>query len=137
MKNLLTGIAETCIYATNLEEAEIFYTEILGLETIMKEEGRHVFFKCGDDMLLLFNPDHTRKKQTDMDGNLVPLHGASGAVHVAFSVQPDAFEKVKKKLKKQDVTIESEISWPNSSQSFYFRDPAGNSLEIITSDMWK
>lgn len=137
MKNLITGIAETCIYATNLEETESFYTDILEFETVMKEEGRHVFFKCGDDMLLLFNPDHTRNKQTDMDGDPVPLHGASGAVHVAFSVQPDAFEKVKEKLKNQDVTIESEIDWPNSSRSFYFRDPAGNSLEIITSDMWK
>lgn len=134
---MLNGIAETCIYATNLDETEQFYEEVLGFEVIMKEENRHVFFKCGDDMLLLFNPDHTRNKQTDVDGNPVPLHGARGSVHVAFSVEPASFEDVKNQLKENDITIESEISWPNQSRSFYFRDPAGNSLEVITSDMWK
>lgn len=134
---MLNGIAETCIYAANLDETECFYRDVLNLNIIMKEENRHVFFKCGDDMLLLFNPHHTRKKQTDVDGNPVPLHGATGPVHIAFSVEPDAFNSVKDQLRKHGVTIESEISWPNNSHSFYFRDPAGNSLEIITSNMWK
>ncbi|SRR6056297_375634 len=134
---MLTGIAETCLYATNLDEAEEFYSEILKLEVVMKEKDRHVFFKCGDGMLLVFNPDHTRNKLTDMEGSPVPLHGASGAVHVAFSVGPEAFDGVKKYLTEKNITIESEINWPNQSRSFYFRDPAGNSLEVITSDMWK
>lgn len=137
MQELLTGIAETCLYATNLNEAEEFYSEILKLDVVMKEKNRHVFFKCGDNMLLVFNPDHTRNKQTDVDGEPIPLHGASGSVHVAFSVEPDTFEDVKEYLKENDITIESEISWPNHSRSFYFRDPAGNSLEVITSDIWK
>lgn len=134
---MINGIAETCLYAKNLEETARFYSEVLGFEIIMKEENRHVFFKCIDDMLFLFNPDHTRKKLTEVDGHPVPLHGATGSIHVAFSVSKNSYEQVKEQLKEQEVTIESEISWPNKSRSFYFRDPAGNSLEIITSEMWK
>jgi len=134
---MLKRIAETCIYATNLEETERFYREVLDLEVVMKEDNRHVFFKCGDDMLLLFNPDHTRNEQTDVGGKLVPLHGATGSVHVAFSVEPNSFHSVKEDLKTHGIPVESEISWPNGSHSVYFRDPAGNSLEVVTENMWK
>lgn len=133
---MIKGVAETCLYATNLEEAEGFYSEILGLELVLKEEARHLFFRAGDDMLLIFNPHHTKNKQTDVDGNLVPLHGATGSVHVAFSVKPEDYTVLKHSLQNYGVAIESEISWPNSSRSFYFRDPANNSLEVLTEDMW-
>jgi len=129
-------IAETCLYAENLEEIESFYTEILGLEVIMKEENRHIFFKCGDSMLLVFNPEHTLNIQTEMDGSPIPLHGAKGPGHLAFGVAPDEFEPLKSDLRKKSIPIESEVDWPNKSRSFYFRDPANNSLEIITNDMW-
>jgi len=134
---VIKGIAETCLYAKNLDETAKFYEEVLGFEIFMKEENRHVFFNCGDDRLFLFNPDHTRKKLTDVDGQAVPLHGATGSIHVAFSVSENSYDQIKEHLKDHEVTIESEISWPNKSRSFYFRDPAGNSLEIITSEMWK
>lgn len=129
-------IAETCLYANNLEEIESFYSEVLGLEIVMKEENRHIFFKCGDSMLLIFNPEHTLNVQTEMDGNPIPLHGTKGPGHLAFGVSPDEFEPLKEDLRKKNVPIESEVDWPNRSRSFYFRDPANNSLEIITNDMW-
>lgn len=134
---MLNAIAETCLYATNLAETGKFYSEVLGFDIVMKEDGRHFFFKCGDSMLLLFNPDHTLHKQTDVHGDPVPLHGASGPIHIAFSVDPGNYHAIKIHLKKHGVPIESEVSWPNESQSFYFRDPANNSLEIITGKMWK
>ena len=133
---MLNGVAETCLYATNLSETGEFYSEVLDLPIVMKEDGRHYFFKCGDSMLLLFNSDHTLYNQTDVDGKPVPLHGATGPVHVVFSVDPGNFKNITKHLKEHNVAIESEISWPNKSRSLYFRDPAGNSLEVITSDMW-
>ena len=134
---MLKGIAETCMYATNLEETECFYREVLDFEVVMKEENRHVFFKCGDDMLLLFNPEHTGNKQTDVDGSKIPLHGAMGAVHIAFSVEPNTFNTLKEHLLAHGISIESEVKWPNHSLSLYFRDPAGNSLEVVTENMWK
>ena len=40
-------------------------------------------------------------------------------------------------LRQQGVAIEAEISWPSGGYSIYFRDPAGNSLELATPQMWK
>ena len=133
---MLQGIAESCLYAKNLEETERFYRDVLDLEIVMKEDGRHVFFRCGDDMLLIFNPDHTANTQTDVNGEPVPLHGATGAGHLAFSVAIEQYETIRDKLVGRGVSIESEIEWPNNSRSFYFRDPAGNSLEVVTTNMW-
>ena len=73
---MLNGIAETCIYAANLNETKRFYRDVLNLDVIMKEEERHVFFNCGDDMLLMFNPHHTRR--TDIDGNPVQTEQLAG-----------------------------------------------------------
>jgi catechol 2,3-dioxygenase-like lactoylglutathione lyase family enzyme len=34
------------------------------------------------------------------------------------------------------VAIEQEMDWPRGGRSFYFRDPAGNSLELATPKIW-
>jgi catechol 2,3-dioxygenase-like lactoylglutathione lyase family enzyme len=34
------------------------------------------------------------------------------------------------------ITIEAEVTWPNGGRSLYFRDPAGNSLEIASPSIW-
>jgi hypothetical protein len=34
------------------------------------------------------------------------------------------------------VAIEHEATWPRGGRSFYFRDPAGNSLELATPRIW-
>ena len=38
------GILETALYVADLDAAERFYGEVMGLERIAKVEGRHVFF---------------------------------------------------------------------------------------------
>lgn len=130
----LKNIIETCLYAENLKEAEHFYANILKLKLIGSEEGRHLFFKCGEGMLLIFNPNHTQNNQTQVNGELIPLHGATGDGHIAFSVED--YDQWKEWLQQNDVEIESIVEWPNGVESFYFRDPAGNSLEILQGDIW-
>ncbi|PID38725.1 MAG: lactoylglutathione lyase [Proteobacteria bacterium] len=34
------------------------------------------------------------------------------------------------------VEIESEVDWPRGGRWFYFRDPAGNCLEIAMPSIW-
>ena len=53
------GILETVIYAADLDAAERFYGEVLGFEVFVKVEGRHVFYRCGNQMLLIFDPVST------------------------------------------------------------------------------
>jgi catechol 2,3-dioxygenase-like lactoylglutathione lyase family enzyme len=45
----------------------------------------------------------------------------------------DAWED---KLKAAGVAIESRVQWPSGARSFYFRDPAGNSLECAEASLW-
>ncbi len=54
-------ILETVLYARDLAAAEDFYGRVLGLKLQVKNEGRHIFFKLEKEMLLIFNPDATRK----------------------------------------------------------------------------
>lgn len=130
----IKNIIETCLYAENLKEAEHFYANILKLKLIGSEEGRHLFFKCGEGMLLIFNPNHTQSNQTRVNGDIIPLHGAKGDGHIAFSVED--YDQWKEWLQQNNVEIESIVEWPNGVESFYFRDPMGNSVEILQGDIW-
>jgi catechol 2,3-dioxygenase-like lactoylglutathione lyase family enzyme len=58
-------VLETSLHAQNLDAAELFYTRVLGLEVYSRVEDRHVFFRCGSAMLLVFNPDKTEQEQND------------------------------------------------------------------------
>ena len=126
-------ILETCLYVDDLEAAEQFYTNVVGLTFVSREEGRHLFFRCGDRMLLLFNPDETDDRTPD---DTIPPHGAKGPGHVAFSIRPDELQGWRDHLKSHSVEIETEVEWGTRGRSLYFRDPSGNSLEVGPRSMW-
>jgi len=130
------AILETCLCADDLPAARQFYENLFDLEVIDYQPERNLFFRCGDGMLLLFNPAHTSVIQTEVDGQPIPLHGTTGAGHVAFRVPPEEIGQWREKLNAARVEIESEVRWPNGALSLYFRDPAGNSLELATPDLW-
>ncbi len=130
------GILETSLYCMDLAAAERFYGGILGLEPIGRQEGRHLFFRCGEGVLLIFDPERTRREQTEVGGALVPLHGANGAGHCAFRVREAELDAWRDRLSAAGVGIESEIAWPRGGRSLYVRDPAGNSIELATSGIW-
>lgn len=124
-------ILETAMYASDVDAAERFYRDVLGLPVDSKAVGRHVFFRCGDAMLLVFNPAVTAVKEGD-----VPAHGARGPGHVAFAVENGELEPWLERLADQGVEIEASVDWPGGGQSIYFRDPAGNSIELTTPSIW-
>lgn len=130
-------ILETCLCADDLDAARRFYENLFGLEVIDFQPDRNLFFRCGSSMLLLFNPEHTSVIHTSVDGQPIPLHGTTGAGHVAFRVPADEIDQWRDKLGSAGVTIESEVRWPNGALSLYFRDPAGNSLELASPDLWE
>lgn len=124
-------VVETCLYSDDLEAMELFYSQILGLRMIAKEIGRHVFFLVGpSSVLLIFKPGAT------IHGHLLPAHGATGPGHVALGVREELLDKWAMHLKSQGIPIEKEQSWPAGGHSIYFRDPAGNSVELITPHVW-
>lgn len=126
----LGGIHEAALYVTDLRRDERFWRR-LGLQPVARKEGRHVFLRAGRDMLLLFDAAAAR------EGGAVPAHGAEGAGHVALDV-PDAaaLEAWRAHLGEAGVAVEHEQEWPSGGLSVYFRDPSGNSVELITRGSW-
>jgi hypothetical protein len=53
------SVLESSLYCPDLDGAERFYRDVLGLEVVARQVGRHVFLRCGEGMVLLFNPDAT------------------------------------------------------------------------------
>ena len=134
-----SGILETVLSAADLDAAETFYVNVLGFQLHSKVPGRHIFFRCGDQMLLIFNPAETMKGPPP--GALpVPPHGlpaASGAGHICFRASADEITHWRTQLERAGVAIESDFIWPASGgRSIYFRDPAGNSLEFAEPKIW-
>ncbi len=129
-----TQVLETCLYVDDLAAAEGFYTRVFGLTLISRVEGRHVFFRCGDGVFLLFNP--ARTIQPDTAGLGVPTHGAHGPGHAAFAMRHEDVDAWREHLRQNGVDIEKEIAWPGGGYSLYFRDPAGNSVELATPKTW-
>jgi catechol 2,3-dioxygenase-like lactoylglutathione lyase family enzyme len=125
----ITGILETVLYVNDIDRAEHFYREVMCLTQIGKEPGRHVFFRVGSGVLLLFLAERTRQTRS------LPPHGADGEIHVCFTVSPVEYEIWKRRIQEQGLDILQETEWPRG-RSFYFRDPDGNLLELANADIW-
>lgn len=130
------GILETVLYAPDLVAAEQFLTGVVGLAVHSREAERYVFFRCGDGMLLVFNPDYTITQDKSIGGGFIPTHGGKGPGHAAFRIAESEIEPWRHRLAAAGVSIETEVRWPQGGHSIYFRDPAGNSLELATPAMW-
>lgn len=129
------GILETVLYARNLQAIEDFYRRVLGLEPFAAVHARHVFYRYGPQMLLIFNPDVTRIPPAP-DALPVPPHGAEGDGHVCFRASAEDIAAWRTRLETLDVTIEADFEWPRGGRSIYFRDPAGNCLEFAEPRIW-
>jgi catechol 2,3-dioxygenase-like lactoylglutathione lyase family enzyme len=103
---------------------------------ITRDPVRQVFFRCGPSVLLFFNAAETEARARAVSGSPVPTHGTRGPGHLAFRVAPGSRQDWRDHLATHGVPIESEIDWPGGGWSIYFRDPAGNSLEVATASLW-
>ncbi len=126
----LSKIFETVLYAEDLAAAERFYHEALGLEVI-ERNNLTVVFRCGGGVLLIFDP---RKSAAPARG--VPSHGATGVGHVAFAAKSKDLPAWREQLRQAGVSIEREVDWDEGGCSIYFRDPAGNVVELAPPTIW-
>ena len=135
MSAVPSHILETAVYVDDLGAAEAFYGGLLGLEMIGRAPGRHVFFRCGAGVLLVFDPAAT--EVVDPSARIaVPPHGARGPGHLCFAAEPLGIEGWRERLAELGIEVEAEVTWPGGGRSLYFRDPAGNSLEIAEARIW-
>ena len=90
-----------------------------------------VFRVNAEQVLIIFDPAVTRA-----DDTMVPAHGCEGAGHTAFSIEPATLAEWRQSLIGHQVQIEREVDWPRGGRSIYFRDPAGNSIELVAGPLW-
>ena len=129
------GVLETVLYATDLDRTEAFWREALGMVPFSKLPGRQLFYRCGDQVLLIFNPDETVKPPRDARLP-VPPHGARGEGHVCFRASAAELDAWKAHLEGKGIAIEADFVWPSGGRSIYFRDPAGNCIELAEPKIW-
>jgi catechol 2,3-dioxygenase-like lactoylglutathione lyase family enzyme len=128
----LTAVLETVLYYNAAEEDEVerFYRYVLGLRRVSRFDDGMVF-RLGEGLLLLFDAGKTSARPNERS-----RHGAVGATHTCFLAATGEYERWKEVLAAAGATIDEEIAWKSGIRSFYFRDPAGNLLEIAERDLW-
>ncbi len=120
------GLHHFAIVCRDVEETVRFYQGVLGFPLTDIFENRdykgsnHFFFDIGNDNLIAF---------FDFPGlDVGPYAEVLGGLHhVAISVEPEQWERLKARLDDAGVDYQSE-----SGTSIYFRDPNGARLELIS-----
>ena len=119
------GLHHFAVVARDVEETVRFYQELLEFPLTEIFENRdyrgsnHFFFDIGNNNLLAF---------FDFPGlDLGPYAEVLGGLHhIAISVEPERWERLRRKLDDAGVEYLHE-----SGTSLYFRDPNGARLELI------
>ena len=124
----INGVAEAALYTNDIHKATAFYTDVLGLP-LTAAFGDSRFLQTGEhSTLILFQLDTLQTRES-----IIPAHGAVGAGHVALAIGRDQYDAWLARLTEHGVEIELEQTWSYGTRSIYFRDPDGNSLELIES----
>ncbi len=124
-------LKESCLYAEDLDQMRSFYEGTLGLEVISHIDGDHVFFEAGGAVLLCFDPSRSAKKKEP------PPHYGQGELHIAFECDMEDYENLKEELRRSGIAIEQVQYWhKGAKESFYFRDPEANLVEILQPGIW-
>jgi catechol 2,3-dioxygenase-like lactoylglutathione lyase family enzyme len=122
----ILNLAEAALYVSDLDRAAQFYRQVLGLPQTARFEDA-CFLQTGrDSTLILFDIHKLEQRQSR-----IPAHGAHGRGHVALAVPGEQLPAWRQRLQDAAVEIEHEQEWPQGTHSIYFRDPDGNSLELI------
>ena len=119
------GVHHVALLCADVERTVRFYQEVLEFPLTEIFENRdykgsnHFFFDIGNGNLLAF---------FDLPGlDLGPYAEVLGGLHhIAISVEPEKWERLRRKLDEAGVEYVHE-----SETSIYFRDPNGARLELI------
>jgi catechol 2,3-dioxygenase-like lactoylglutathione lyase family enzyme len=120
----VTGVTHWSIPVNDLEEAEKFYTEVLGLNAVgrLGNSGLSCVSVGGHSILLtLRNEAMVRTPEQD------------NYLHHAFDVSPEMFERACKLFHEKGIPIVRFVYREHGvfpGRELYFLDPSGNMLEL-------
>lgn len=121
----LDGVTHWSIPVNDLEEAEKFYQEVLGLEYRGRLGNSNMScFTVGGHSILLCQRKEPVVRTPEQDNRL----------HHAFDVSPEMFERACKLFNKMGIKIAQSIVYREhgffTGRELYFLDPSGNMLEL-------
>jgi catechol 2,3-dioxygenase-like lactoylglutathione lyase family enzyme len=132
----LDRVLETVLYVADLDRADHFYRDVLGLPCIHQDHRMRAYDVGGNGVLLLF-PTGGSLKTVETPGGPIPPHDGMGPMHIAFSTARHELEEWQSHLEKAGIALEGRTTWPRGGVSIYFRDPDDHLLEIATPGLWK
>jgi catechol 2,3-dioxygenase-like lactoylglutathione lyase family enzyme len=132
MAGELRSVLEVSIYYDEAQRDAIhdLYEGTLGLRRVAGwSDGTAL--RLGSAVILLFSRDRLAGRDEPISD-----HGSRGAGHVCFTAPDGAYEGWRRRIADEGPGVLHEEEWPRGGRSFYFRDPAGNMLEIADRDIW-
>jgi catechol-2,3-dioxygenase len=117
--NLLIGICELTLEASEPAALEGFYSEFFGATVISRDDDR-VWLACGERTRLgIWSPG--TKEFGDRGGR---------HVHFAFSASRGKLDALADRLRARDVPFRGPVEHPGGDRSIYVEDPEGNVVEV-------
>ena len=130
----VSSVLETSLYVDDLERSTNFYQRLFGFRVLTSDDRLTALNVASRQVLLLFQKDKTGAIPTD--GGLIPAHHGKGQLHLAFGITSEEIAPWKEWLNRNEVELESEVSWPRGGVSLYFRDPDGHLIELAAPGIW-
>jgi len=118
------GVTHWSIPVNDLEESEIFYSDVLGLEN-RGRVGKHAScFTVGGHSFLLCQRNDPIVRTPKQDNRL----------HYAFDISSETFERVCKLFQEKGLQIAEPIAYREGGffpgRELYIFDPSGNMIEL-------
>jgi catechol 2,3-dioxygenase-like lactoylglutathione lyase family enzyme len=131
----ILGVLETVLYVDAFERACPFYEQVLGLNSIYRDQRLCAYDVGARGVLLLFLRGHSLET-VRLSGGTIPPHDGHGPVHIAFSIAADELAAWETRLAEAAIAIEGRTRWPRGGLSIYFRDPDRHLVELATPGLW-
>ncbi|HEX6512324.1 MAG TPA: VOC family protein, partial [Chloroflexota bacterium] len=121
----ISGIVHWSIGVDNLDEAEQFYRDVLGLECRGRLSGGNMSaFKVGDQSLLLCERTEALNRTPEQEHPL----------HFAFLLEPQEWEKAARSLRERGIKPHEPVYYRENGffpgRELFVLDPSGNRIEL-------
>ena len=133
----ITGVDHVVLRVTDVPKALAFYEEVLGCKLERHEAAIGLWqLRAGASLFDLVDVNGVAGQR----GGAGPGTDRHNLDHVALCVRPFDDAALRAHLARHGVAIEGSSTdnygTGGSSPSLYFRDPAGNSVELVTPGCW-
>ena len=121
---MVTGIEHVAIYAKDTKKLSQWYIDLFDGRLVSDNGKGTIFIAFSDNSMIEFcsNPAYN---------NEITMLDKPGIRHIAFYT--DSFEEIVQKVKNFNAQIIKDVpNIPSAVKIFFFRDPEGNILHVIS-----